>query len=170
MMVFFGGLRMAGIIIPIGSYFFVVLKQPSCRGEWILDPLYKVDESSVGACWNACKQVHCKQAPTEDGTFKKAKKSSQNLLKHLLPCVAWQIVLFFRKPQSKRGENKLSIFSTSDEACSRHPGHRRAVKCFHLKEVIDARQKHQKTRRSPRTRMQSRKTLLWNKLIEQSCT
>jgi len=34
----------------------------------------KVDETSVGAGWNACRQGHGKQAPTEDDTFEKAKK------------------------------------------------------------------------------------------------
>ena len=65
-------------MIPIGSYLFAVLRQHEttmlyCRGEWILGPWYKGDEFSVGACWNACKRIHCKQAPTEDATFKNAK-------------------------------------------------------------------------------------------------
>ena len=35
----------------------------------------KVDETSVGAGWKACRRGHGKQAQTEDAPFKRAKKT-----------------------------------------------------------------------------------------------
>ena len=35
----------------------------------------KVDETSVGAGWNACRRGHGKQAQTEDAAFKRVKKT-----------------------------------------------------------------------------------------------
>ena len=103
-------------------------------GEWFLSPLYKGDESSVGACWNACKQgitgsLHpaprMKVSPAQ-------RRSSRDLLWNRFRCVAWQIGCWFRL-QAEPGENLFSIFYSSDEACSRHPGHkRRAAKCVHV--------------------------------------
>ena len=59
----------------------------------------KVDETSVGAGWNACRRGHGKQAQTEDAAFKRVKKTiaesslaslaMRGLAKYLVPeCVA----------------------------------------------------------------------------------
>ena len=130
--VVFGGLRMAGMI-PIGSYWFVVLRPSSYRGEWKFGSLIQMWRVQF---WSMLERLQTGSLITSSDwgcRFRKGNKNHRRVFSSI-SCHEWLGItsgFLGCKPQSERDESKFSIFSTAYEACSSHPEHRRrAANCF----------------------------------------